>query len=127
MSPKRGGGKKRSKPITSEGTTTGEAVNMATVNIQEMRDNIKCLSEENEKLRKEHIEIQAQNKLILEELDKLNILWLAKDKSIELLENKLKESNDDKEQQQLDITNLRSKYDTLMDRNKVLEEILVNK
>ena len=123
MSPKRGGGKKRSK----QGTTTSEAVTMTTVNIKEMRDNIKCLSEENEKLRKEQMEIQAQNKLILEELDKLNILWLAKDKSIELLENKLKESNDDKKQQQLDITNLRSKYDTLMDRNKVLEETLVNK
>ena len=100
---------------------------MTTVNIKEMRDNIKCLSEENEKLRKEQMEIQAQNKLILEELDKLNILWLEKDKSIELLENKLKESNDVKEQQQLDLTDLQSKYDTLMDQNKHLEETLVNK
>ena len=127
MSPKRGGGKKRSKPITSEGTTTSEAVTMTTVNVEEMRDNIKCLSEENEKLRKEQLEIQAQNKLILEELDKLNFLWLEKDKSIELLENKLKESNDVTEQQQLDLANLKSKYDTLMDQNKVLEETLVNK
>ena len=118
MSPKRGGGKKRSKPITSEGTTTSEAVNMTTV--EEMRDNIKCLSEENAKL-------QAQNKLILEELDKLNILWISKDKSIELLENKLKQSNVVKEQQQLDLTNLQWKYHTLMDRNKHLEETLVNK
>ena len=127
MSPKRGGGKKRSKPITSEGTTTSAAVTMATINIEEMRDNIKCLSEENAKLRKEQTEIQAQNKLILEELDKLNILWLLKDKSIELLENKLKQSNDVNEQQQLDLTNLQSKYDTLMDQNKVLEETLLKK
>ena len=130
MSPKRGGGKKRSKQgtTTSEAvTTTSEAVTMTTVNVEEMRDNIKCLSEENEKLRKEQMEIQVQNKLILEELDKLNILWLAKDKSIELLENKLKESNDVKEQQQLDLINPQSKYDTLMDQNKLLEETLVNK
>ena len=71
MSPKRGGGKKRSKPITSEGTTISEAVTMTTVvNIEEMRNNIECLSEENTKLRKEQMDIQEQNKLILEELDK---------------------------------------------------------
>ena len=52
---------------------------------------------------------------------------MSKDKSIELLESKLKHSNDVKEQQQLDLTNLQSKYDTLMDQNKVLEETLLNK
>ena len=35
-------GEKRSKPITSEGTTTSEPVTMTTVNKEEMRDNIKA-------------------------------------------------------------------------------------